>query len=290
MRIFLSLLLILFAPRLFAQEQRSSTAPLASSQSAEPKESSESATMATRTQQNPQPQQSGQSTGANNSEPPATKPQQSAPIANQSTNQNQNSQAAGQQPKRILGIMPNFRAVSAGTIPPPPTPKQAFLIATKNSFDYSSFIFVGITSLMAQGTNAHPQLGKGVAGYGRYYWRGFVDKADGNYMVIFALPSIFHQDERYYAMGTGGFWKRATYSATRIFVTPNYHGHNSFNVSELLGRGIAQGISLAYYPSQTRTFGGFASKYGYAIGRDALTNVFREFWPDIAKHVLHRNP
>jgi len=45
-----------------------------------------------------------------------------------------------QQPKRILGIMPNYRAVSAGAIPPPPTPKQAFIIATKNSFDYSSFV------------------------------------------------------------------------------------------------------------------------------------------------------
>lgn len=290
LRIFLSLLLILFAPRLFAQEQGSSSSPLASSQPAELKESVESASLPAQTQQNPQPQQSGQSSSANNSGSPATQPQQTAPVANQSTNQNQSSQPAGQQPKRILGIMPNFRAVSAGAIPPPPTPKQAFLIATKNSFDYSSFIFVGITSLMAEGTNAHPQLGKGVDGYGRYYWRGFVDKADGNYMVIFALPSIFHQDERYYTMGTGGFWKRATYSATRIFVTPNYHGHNSFNISELLGRGIAQGISLAYYPSQTRTFGGFASKYGYAIGRDALTNVFREFWPDIAKHVLHRNP
>ncbi|MGC2171141.1 MAG: hypothetical protein WA555_19255, partial [Candidatus Sulfotelmatobacter sp.] len=42
------------------------------------------------------------------------------------------------QPKRILGVMPNFRAVSAGAIAPPPTPKQAFVIATKNSFDYSS--------------------------------------------------------------------------------------------------------------------------------------------------------
>ena len=35
------------------------------------------------------------------------------------------------QPKRILGIMPNYRAVSAGVIPPPPTPKEAFKIATK---------------------------------------------------------------------------------------------------------------------------------------------------------------
>jgi len=64
------------------------------------------------------------------------------------------------QPKRILGVMPNFRAVSAGTIPPPPTAKEAFVIATKNTFDYSSFIFVGITSAFAEWTDAHPQLGQ----------------------------------------------------------------------------------------------------------------------------------
>ena len=186
--------------------------------------------------------------------------------------------------------MPNFRAVTAGEIPPPPTPKQAFVIATKNSFDYSSFVFVGMTSAIAEWTDAHQQLGEGMEGYGQYYWRGLVDKTDGNYLVIFALPTVFHQDERYYAMGKGGFWKRLGYSISRVAVTPDYDGRNSFNVSELLGRGMAQGISLAYYPSHTRTFGGISSKYGYAILRDASTNAFREFWPDIAVHVLHRHP
>ena len=195
-----------------------------------------------------------------------------------------------QQPKRILGIMPNYRAVSAGAIPPPPTAKQAFMLATHNSFDYSSFIFVGITSLLAEGTSAHPALGTGVAGFGRYYWRGFVDKTDGNYLVIFALPTIFHEDERYYAKGEGGFMKRAVYAATRIVITPDYHGHDTFNAAEVLGRAMAQGISTAYYPSSDRTIGALAVKYGYAMGRDALTNVFREFWPDIATHVLHRHP
>jgi hypothetical protein len=198
--------------------------------------------------------------------------------------------ASKEQPKRILGIMPNYRAVSAGAIPPPPTPKQAFKIATQNSFDYSAFVFVGITSALAEWSDAHPQLRDGMAGYGRYYWRGFLDKTDGNYLVIFALPTVFHQDERYYAKGEGGFWKRAVYSASRILITPNYQGHNSFNASEILGRGIAQGISTSYYPSQDRTLGGLAVKYGYALGRDALANVFREFWPDISTHVLHRHP
>jgi hypothetical protein len=194
------------------------------------------------------------------------------------------------QPKRILGLMPNFRAVSAGVLPPPPTPKQNLIVATRNSFDYSAFVFVGITSLLAEADNDHPQLGNGIAGFGRYYWRGYADKTDGNYWVIFLLPTIFHQDERYYALGRGGVWKRLVYSSSRILITPSYHGHNSFNASEIFGRAISQGISITYYPTQTRTPSGIASKYGYALGRDALTNVFREFWPDIAVHVLHRHP
>ena len=193
------------------------------------------------------------------------------------------------QPKRILGVMPNYRAVSAGTKPPPPTPREAFMVATRNSFDYSSFVFVGITSLLAEGTNAHSQLGKGVGGYWAYYWRGYLDKTDGNYWVDWAMPTVFRQDERYYAKGEGGFWKRGVYSATRVLITPNYHGKNTFNVSEVLGRGASQAISLTYYPSQTQTASGFAEKYAYAIGRDALTNVFREFWPDINAHVIHRH-
>jgi len=193
-----------------------------------------------------------------------------------------------QQPKRILGLMPNFKAVTAGTLPPPPTPKQSFILATQNSFDYSSFIFVGFTSALAEWTDTHPQLGQGMPGFGRYYWRGFVDKTNGNYLVLFALPTLFHQDERYFAKGKGGFWRRSGYAATRVFVTPNYQGHNSFNISELLGRGMAQAISVSYYPSQSRTAGAIAAKYAYAIMRDAITNVVREFWPDIATHVLHR--
>ena len=220
---------------------------------------------------------------AQEASPPSEPEPPSAPVAQPAKRQ------PGKQPKRILGVMPNYRAVSAGAIPPPPTPKQAFKIATQNSFDYSAFVFVGLTSLLAEGTDTHPQLGHGIEGFGQYYWRGFLDKVDGNYLVIFALPTVFHEDERYYAMGSGPVWKRGLYAASRVLITPNYHGHNTFNASEILGRGISQGISAAYYPAQDRTLGALASKFAFAVGRDALTNVFREFWPDISDHVLHRH-
>ena len=217
------------------------------------------------------------------------------PIGQQQKDPNTTERAANrsvpvpkQQPKRILGLMPNYRAVSAGAIPPPPEPKRAFVIATQNSFDYSSFVFVGLTSLIAKGEDDHPKLGKGVGGYWAYTWRGFVDKTDGNYWVIFALPSVFHEDERYFAKGEGPILHRGVYAASRILITPDYGGHNTINGAELLGRGIAQGISLSYYPTSDRTAGALAEKYSYALLRDAATNTFREFWPDIASHLHHK--
>ena len=119
-------------------------------------ESGEFVCLEEQSQQNPQPAP----TGAGDQSKPDAKPGEHT------------VDPSKQQPKRILGVIPNFRAVSAGAIPPPPTPKEAFVIATKNSFDYSSFIFVGLTSMIAEESDAHPQLGKGVAGFGRYYWRG----------------------------------------------------------------------------------------------------------------------
>ncbi|MHB1699004.1 MAG: hypothetical protein ACYCSN_02535 [Acidobacteriaceae bacterium] len=213
---------------------------------------------------------------------------QAAPIPGVSpTNSGPGVDKSQIQPKRILGLMPNYRAVSAGAIPPPPTVKQAFVLATQNTFDYSSFIFVGLTSLIAKGEDAHPDLGKGVPGLWAYTWRGFIDKTDGNYLVLFALPTLLHEDERYYAMGHGKKLHRVVYSVDQVFVARDYRGHNTFNVSELLGRGIAQGVAVSYYPSQDATPLEVTEKFGYAVMRDALTNTFREFWPDIATHVLH---
>jgi hypothetical protein len=190
------------------------------------------------------------------------------------------------QPKRILGIMPNYRAVSAGVKPPPATPRQAFTIATRQSFDYSAFVFVGLTSAIAEGEDSHPKLGKGVPGFWAYSWRGYVDKTDGNYWVVWILPSVFHEDERYYALGRGSIAHRALYSVSRIVITPDYNGHPTINGAELLGRGIAQGIGTTYYPSTDNSATALATKYSYALLRDAATNAFREFWPDIAAHAF----
>ncbi len=94
-----------------------------------------------------------------------------------------------QQPQRILGFMPNFRSVSGGAKPHPPGWKYNFVIATHQAVDYSSFIFLGLTSLSAKGIDEHPVLGKGPSGLWAYTWRGFLDKTDGNILAHGSCPA-----------------------------------------------------------------------------------------------------
>jgi hypothetical protein len=95
----------------------------------------------------------------------------------------------GKQTKRILYIVPNFRAVSADQQLPPQTIKEKFRTATLDSVDYSSFIFVAIQSGVAEARNSDPEFRQGAAGYARYYWHTYADYADENLWVEFLLPA-----------------------------------------------------------------------------------------------------
>ena len=191
------------------------------------------------------------------------------------------------QTKRILGVIPNFRAVSANTHLPPQSVKDKFMTATEDSFDYSAFMLPAVLAGYSQATNATPEFGSGGAAYGRYLWHSYVDQASENYFVEFIVPAIAHEDNRYYTMGSGGFIKRTGYALSRVVITRNDSGHDTFNAGEVIGAGAASGISNLYYPAPERTFGNTASKWGLNVGIDAATFVFKEFWPDINNAIFH---
>jgi hypothetical protein len=193
----------------------------------------------------------------------------------------------GQQTKRILGIFPNFRAVSANVHLPPQTVKEKFITATHDSFDYSSIFLPAVVAGYSQATNATPEFHQGAAGYGRYFWHTYLDQTSENYFVEFIVPVITHEDTRYYTLGNGGFWKRTGYSLSRAVVTRSDSGRNTFNISEVVGAGAAAGVSNLYYPSGERTFGNTGSRWGLNVGIDAATFWVHEFWPDINHALFH---
>jgi hypothetical protein len=203
------------------------------------------------------------------------------------TSQSPSSYSEGQQTKRILGIIPNFRAVSANVHLPPQSVKEKFITASQDSFDYSSLFFPAVIAGYSQATNATPEFHQGAAAYGRYFWHAFVDQTSENYFVEFIVPTITHEDIRYYTLGSGGFWKRTGYSLSRAIITRTDAGHETFNISEVVGAGAAAGVSNLYYPQSQRTFGNTASRWGLNVGIDAGTFVFKEFWPDINHALFH---
>ena len=91
-----------------------------------------------------------------------------------------NTTQSSQQPKRILGIIPNYRAVSADTQMPPLSMKAKFGLATQDSFDYSSLILAGIIAGIGQLQGSGPEFGRGAPAYGRYYWHALADEINGN--------------------------------------------------------------------------------------------------------------
>ena len=219
---------------------------------------------------------------------PERKPQpQASPDPTQPQSQDPVSQK--KQPKRILWVIPNYRAVSADVYTPPLDGHGKFRLMVDDTFDYSAFLYVGFVAGLRTAAASYPEFGEGAAAYGQYYWRSFVDNASGNTFTEWLLPVVFKQDPRYFTKGYGSFFSRAGYAASRLVVTRSDKGTEQFNISEIGGNLAAGGLSNAYYPAPKRGVGNTFNNWAVQLGLDGTFNVLKEFWPDIAHKVFHQD-
>ncbi|MGC2419821.1 MAG: hypothetical protein WA434_18905 [Candidatus Acidiferrales bacterium] len=233
------------------------------------------------------PQQNPATQGNSTSAPPSDSGATSG--AGQSSDQNtKQDQSQPQQTKRMMYVVPNFAAVSANTELPPLSARGKFVLAWHDSFDYSSFVWTGIVATQSYGLDSDPELGSGIAGYGRYYWRAFVDGTSGTYFTEAIVPAMTHEDPRYYTMGHGGFFRRIGYALSRSVLTKTDSGGTSFNWSEVGGNGLEAALSNAYYPPQERGISQTATNWATQMESAALNNIAKEFWPDFRSKVLRR--
>jgi hypothetical protein len=195
--------------------------------------------------------------------------------------------SSGQQTKRILWIIPNYRSVSANTYLPPQDFKEKFWLATQDSFDYSAFVYAGIIAGVSMAGNSTPEFHQGASGYGNYFAHTFADDTIENYMVETFVPVLTKEDPRYYTLGKGGFFKRSEYAVSRLFITRTDSRKKTFNISEVVGAGAAAGISNAYYPGDQNQLVKTYQRWISQIIQDGVGNLFKEFWPDVNHAVFH---
>ncbi len=199
------------------------------------------------------------------------------------------SSPTGRQTKRILGIMPNFDAVSANVHLPPLSLKDKFWLPTENTFDYSSLISVGMQAAIEQARNTYPEFHEGAAAYGRYYWHTLADSGVENYLVQAIFPAITHEDPRYYTLDRGPVLERMRYAISRLWITRSDAKASTFNFSEIVGSGVAVAVSSRYYPREARGSGQTFERWASQLINDGVGNVIQEFWPDIHQKLFKQH-
>ncbi len=190
--------------------------------------------------------------------------------------------------KRVLGVLPNYRTADAALEGTTLTDKQKLSIALKDSFDYPLVLLAGAFAGLDQLTDSDPSFGQGLKGYAHRLGAWYADESIGNMMTEGFFPVMLHQDPRYFRRGTGSIMGRTWYALSRVIVChPDGSDRWQFNYSEWLGNATAVAISQTYHPDN-RTALDATTFLFEQVGTDAVSQVLKEFWPDIKRKLFHK--
>jgi hypothetical protein len=177
--------------------------------------------------------------------------------------------------QRIFGIIPNFYVVYNHDAAPL-TAKLKFSLATKVLVDPVTIIGVATFAGINQAAD-NPNYGQGAKGYAERFGAGYADGAIDIMVGGAILPSLLHQDPRYFYQGTGTNKSRALHALSSPFVCRGDNGRLQPNYSTIGGDLVSAALANAYYPESNRGPGLFLGNFFIATGQRALANVAQEF-------------
>ena len=190
--------------------------------------------------------------------------------------------------QRMAGVIPNFNTVNNGKAAPI-TPAQKFHLFFKGAFDPYQFVLAGIDAGIGQAENENPGYGQGFEGYTKRYGANYADNFSGNFFGNAVLPSLLHQDPRYFRLGHGSVLHRALYSISTTFRTYGDNGKWQPAYSNLTGNLIGASISNLYYPDGDRGLYPTLRRALSVTYQGTFGGLLQEFYPDaVQKYKNHK--
>ncbi len=184
-------------------------------------------------------------------------------------------QLKSEEQQRIVGVIPNFY-VAYDQNASPLTSKMKFQLATKFLTDPVTTAGFALNAATYQ-AGSYPSYEQGAKGYGQRLGATFA----GGYTNILVgdaiLPSILHQDPRYFYQGTGTTKSRLLHALSNPFVTRGDDGHREINFSDIGGDLASGAIANAYYPNKDRGANLVLSSALIGAGGRAANALFQEF-------------
>lgn len=189
--------------------------------------------------------------------------------------------------QRIIGIFPNFY-VTYNPNPAPLTTKLKFQLALRSTIDPINILSTAAFAGFNQAAET-PDYQEGAKGYAQRFGAGYADGFTSIMIGGALLPSVLHQDPRYFYQGTGTVGARIRHVAAFSILCKGDNGRWEFNYSGVGGDLASGGISDLYYPPSNRDAANiFYNALLAAAGRfaDNLAQefVFRKFTPSAKKH------
>jgi hypothetical protein len=189
--------------------------------------------------------------------------------------------------QRIIGVLPNFY-VSYIPNAAPLTRKQKFKLALKVTVDPVTLFTNGVTAGIEQWQGDFSGYGQGFSGYAKRYGATYGDRVTSTFFGAALLPSLLHQDPRYFYRGKGHVVTRALYAISTVVICKGDNGHWQPNYSNVLGNLAAGGLSSLYYPnSEKHDAQVTVDNILIGVGTGAIGTLFQEF---LLKHLTHGVP
>lgn len=138
-------------------------------------------------------------------------------------------------------------------------------------------------------THSDPKYGSDEGAFGECLGAAFLRQASMRFFADSALPTLDHEDPRYYRKASAGYVGRALHAAEFTFIDRNDSGQRTFNTSNIVGHLAASALTPAYYPPSSRTSGVVFRTWGTSLAGAAVNNLFLEFWPDVVNKIHRRN-
>ncbi|MBV8115714.1 MAG: carboxypeptidase regulatory-like domain-containing protein [Silvibacterium sp.] len=177
--------------------------------------------------------------------------------------------------QRVLGFIPNFYVVYDAH-PVPLTAKLKFELALRTATDPITFLGSAFVAGIDQAADKYDYQ-QGAKGYGQRFGANYANGLTQSMVGGAILPSILHQDPRYFYQGTGTTKSRILHAISYPIVCRGDNGRLQPNYSTIGGYLASGAISNAYYPESNRGPGLVFSTALVNVGGTMANGLLQEF-------------
>jgi hypothetical protein len=170
----------------------------------------------------------------------------------------------------------------------PLTAEQKFRVFLKHTDSPYTFAGAAVDAVADKMENDNLEYARGFAGYSQHYAIELANGESDALFESFLIPVLLRQDPRYFRNPALPFWKRTLYSLSRLVITRNDRGSDTFNASYVVGGAASQALSDVYVPGHRQGLHPIADRLTFNLARDGGFNLLHEFWPDLRRKFLHR--